>query len=50
MTDIKDGLGMFDMTKVMFPAAVVQIIFWGTIGYPILKWALKPGSPDFDKN
>ena len=44
------GLGMFDMTKVMFPAAVVQIIFWGTIGYPILKWALKPGSPDFDKN
>lgn len=44
------GMGMFDMTKVMFPAAVVQIIFWGTVGYPLLKKVLKPGSPDFDKN
>lgn len=43
------GLGMFDMTKIMFPVAVVQIIFWGTIGYTILKKVLKPGSPDFDK-
>lgn len=28
----EEGMGMFDMTKIMFPAAVVQIIFWGTIG------------------
>ena len=25
----EEGMGMFDMTKIMFPAAVVQIIFWG---------------------
>lgn len=43
------GMGVFDMTKIMLPAAIVQIIYWATIGYPILKWALKPGSPDFDK-
>lgn len=24
----KEGLGMFDMTKIMLPAAIVQIIFW----------------------
>ena len=43
------GLGMFDMTKIMLPAAIIQIIFWGTIGYTLLKKVLKPGSPDFDK-
>lgn len=43
------GMAMFDMTKVMLPAAIVQIIYWATIGYPILKWALKPESPDFDQ-
>ena len=42
-------MGMFDMTKIMFPAAVVQIIFWGTIGYKLLDKVLKPDSPDFDK-
>ena len=45
----ENGLGMFDTTKVMFPAAVVQIIFWGTIGYTLLKKVLKPESPDFNK-
>lgn len=43
------GLGMFDMTRIMLPAAIVQIVFWGTIGYSLLKKVLKPGSPDFDK-
>lgn len=45
----EEGMGMFDMTKIMFPAAVVQIIFWGTIGYKLLDKVLKPNSPDFDK-
>ncbi|MDL0420634.1 SLC13 family permease [Caldibacillus thermoamylovorans] len=43
------GMNVFDMTKIMLPAAIVQIIYWATIGYPILKWELKPESPDFDK-
>lgn len=34
---------------VIVPAAVVQIIFWGTIGYKLLDKVLKPNSPDFDK-
>lgn len=46
----EDGLGMFDMTKIMLPALVIQVIFWGTVGYPLLKKVLKPGSADFDKN
>ena len=44
----KDGLGMFDMTKIMLPAAIVQVVFWGTIGYTLLKKVLKPESPDFN--
>lgn len=43
------GLGMFDMTKIMLPVAIVQIIFWGTIGYSLLKKVLKPGSPNFNE-
>lgn len=43
------GMGVFDMTRVMWPICLIQIIFWATIGYPILKWALKPGSADFDE-
>lgn len=43
------GLGMFDTAKVMVPAAIVQIVFWGTIGYTLLKKVLKPESPDFNK-
>lgn len=43
------GLGMFDMTKIMLPAAIIQIIFWGTIGYTLLDKVLKPQSADFDK-
>ncbi|HIW21169.1 MAG TPA: anion permease [Candidatus Dorea intestinavium] len=45
----EEGLGMFSMTKIMLPAAIIQIIFWGTVGYPLLKKVLKPESPDFDK-
>lgn len=46
----EEGLGVFDMSRVMIPAAILQVVFWATIGYSLLKWALKPGSPDFDKN
>lgn len=45
----ESGLGVFEMTKFMFPVAVVQIIYWATIGYTILKKVLKPESPDFNK-
>lgn len=44
------GMGVFDMSIVMVPAAIFQVIWWGTIGYGMLKWVLKPESPDFDKN
>ncbi|MBO5365003.1 MAG: anion permease [Peptococcaceae bacterium] len=44
------GMGIFDMSVAMVPAAIIQIIWWGTIGYNMLNWVLKPGSPDFDKN
>ncbi|MEK4298752.1 SLC13 family permease [Oceanobacillus sp. FSL W8-0428] len=44
------GMGVFDMTIVMLPAAIIQVIYWATIGYPILKWALKPENPDFNKD
>ena len=44
----EEGLGMFDTAKIMVPAAIVQIIFWGTIGYTLLKKVLKPESPDFN--
>lgn len=46
----EEGFGVFEMTKVMGPVAIVQVIFWGTIGYTLLEKVLKPGSPDFDKN
>ncbi len=44
------GMGVFDMTRVMWPVCIIQVLFWATCGYPLLKWALKPGSPDFDKD
>lgn len=44
----EEGLGVFDMTKIMLPVCIVQIIFWGTIGYWLLKKVLKPGSPHFN--
>ncbi len=46
----EEGMGVFDMTRVMGPVAVLQVIFWATIGYSLLERVLKPGSPDFDKN
>lgn len=45
----EDGMAMFDPGKIMLPAVIVQVIFWGTIGYTLLKKVLKPESPDFDK-
>ena len=45
------GLGVFDMTKIMLPVCIVQIIFWGTFGYWLLKKVQKPGSHHFnDRN
>lgn len=41
----EEGMGMFDMTKIMFPAAVVQIIFWGTIGYKLLDKEQESDAP-----
>lgn len=46
----EEGFGMFEMTRIMGPVALIQIIFWGTIGYTLLKKVLKPESPDFDAN
>lgn len=43
------GMSLFDMTKYAWPLAVVQILYWATIGYPILIKVLKPEAPDFDK-
>lgn len=42
------GLNMFDMTKIMLPVCIVQIIFWGTLGYWLLKKVLKPEDPHFN--
>ncbi|ERL06829.1 SLC13 family permease [Olsenella profusa] len=46
----EDGFGIFDQAKIMLPTALVQITFWGTFGYSLLKKVLKPESPDFDKD
>ena len=46
----EEGMGIFDMSVVMVPVAVIQIIFWATLGYTLLKKVLKPESPDFDRN
>ncbi|MCI8455083.1 MAG: citrate transporter [Lachnospiraceae bacterium] len=46
----EEGLGVFEMSRVMAPLAVLQILFWATIGYTLLEKTLKPGSPDFNKN
>ncbi len=45
----EQGMGVFDMTLVVLPICVLQILFWSTIGYSILKWALKPEEPGFDE-
>lgn len=46
----EEGMGVFDMTRVMGPVALVQVLFWATVGYTLLEKVLKPESPDFDKN
>ena len=33
----EEGFGVFEMTKIMGPVAIVQVIFWGTIGYTLLE-------------
>lgn len=42
------GMGVFDMTRIMWPVCLLQLLYWGTFGYNILEWALKPGNPHFD--
>ena len=40
----EEGMGMFDMTKIMFPAAVVQINFLGNeIGVQAPRQGIKTG-------
>lgn len=46
----ENGMGVFDMSRVMAPAAVIQVVFWATAGYTLLNKVLKPEKPDFDKN
>lgn len=42
------GLAVYEMTKLMWPCIILQVIFWATIGYKLEVWAFKPGSADFD--
>lgn len=42
------GMGVFDMTSIMWMVDLLMIIYFGTIGYTITKKTLKPGSPYFD--
>lgn len=44
------GMNIFDMTKIAWPCAIIEVIFFLTIGYDIMIKVLKPDSPDFDKN
>lgn len=43
------GLGLFDQSKIMIILSIVMILYFGTIGYNLMKKVLKPESPDFDK-
>lgn len=43
------GMGVFDISRVMVPVAIIQVVFWATIGYSLLEKVLKPGTPEFDK-
>ncbi|MCI2106085.1 MAG: anion permease [Intestinimonas sp.] len=47
--EFKDGLGLFDQTKVMIPLCLIMIIYFATVGYSLIKKVLKPENPDFDK-
>ena len=42
------GMGVFDMTSVMWMVDVLMVLYFATIGYTITKKTLKPGSPHFD--
>lgn len=43
------GFAAFELTKLMWPCIILQVIFWATIGYKLEVWAFKPESPDFDE-
>lgn len=42
------GMGVFDMTSVMWMVDALMVLYFATIGYTITKKTLKPGSPHFD--
>lgn len=42
------GMGVFDMTSIMWIVDALMILYFATIGYTITKKTLKPGSPHFD--
>ena len=42
------GMGVFDVTKVMWIVDLLMILYFATIGYDITKKTLKPGSPHFN--
>lgn len=43
------GLQVFDMTMVMIPISILQVLFWATVGYSLLKAVLKPEDPKFNE-
>ena len=49
MPGFESGMAVFDMTMLAWPACIVQIIFWLTIGYDIMVKVMKPDSPNFDE-
>ena len=42
------GMGVFDVTRIMWIVDIVMVLYFATIGYTITKKTLKPGSPHFD--
>ena len=44
----ESGMGVFDMTSVMWMVDALMVLYFATIGYTITKKTLKPGSPHFD--
>lgn len=48
MPGFEQGMGVFDMTTIAWPACIVVVIYWLTIGYDLMVKVMKPDSPDFD--
>lgn len=43
-----EGLGVYAQSRVMVPLMILVVIYFGTVGYSLLKKTLKPESPDFN--